>query len=137
MTYLLDTNAVIAVLNKKPETVRERLRQVLTAESRVAISSVVLFELAYSVAKSLHRDANTQRLRTFLAGQVDVISLGPEGAWRAGELRASLERQGTPIGPYDVLIAAQALQLDATLVTANFAEFGRVQGLKWEDWSQS
>ncbi len=136
MSYLLDTNAVIAVLKNKPAAVRERLRRASTESVSVAVSSVVLYELWYGVARSERRRENTERLRTFLSGDVMVVPFQEEDAAVAGELRAALEAAGTPIGPYDLLIAAQALRLGATLVTANTSEFARVQGLDHQDWSK-
>jgi tRNA(fMet)-specific endonuclease VapC len=137
VSYLLDTNAVIALLTNRPSTVRERLREIPTTESQLAVSSIVLFELWYGVARSRHRADNTQRLRSFMSGAVTVLPFEEEDAAMAGDLRAELERGGTPIGPYDLLIAAQALRAKATLVTANVSEFRRVPGLNWEDWSTS
>jgi tRNA(fMet)-specific endonuclease VapC len=74
-------------------------------------------------------------LRVFLSGRIDVARFEEEDAAAAGDLRATLEAAGTPIGPYDLLIAAQALRTGATLVTANVSEFARVVGLAWQDWT--
>ena len=137
MSYLLDTNAVIALLTNRPSTVRERLREIPTTALQLAVSSIVLFELWYGVARSGHRADNTQRLRSFMSGAVTVLPFEEEDATTAGDLRAELERRGTPIGPYDLLIAAQALRAGVTLVTTNVSEFRRVPGLNWEDWSTS
>ena len=101
----------------------------------MAVPSVVTFELWYGVAKSTRRAANHARLRTFLSGPFDVIDFTTSDAQAAGELRASLESKGTPIGAYDLLIAGQALTRDMTLVTANVREFSRIKGLSWEDWA--
>jgi len=95
----------------------------------------VLYELWYGVARSGRRRENAERLRVFLSGNIDVVPFSEEDAVAAGELRATLEAAGTPIGPYDVLIAGQALRSGATLVTANVSEFARVQGLAWQDWT--
>jgi tRNA(fMet)-specific endonuclease VapC len=135
VNYLLDTNVVIALLKNQPPVVRTRLRRVVTRGSAVAVSSIVLYELWYGVARSERRRENTERLRVFLAGNVNVVPFEEEDAAVAGELRATLERAGTPIGPYDLLIAAQALRGGSTLVTANLSEFARVRGLAWQDWS--
>lgn len=96
MSYLLDTNAAIALLKNNPTPVRERLRRALAAEGLVEISSVVLFELAYGVARSTQREQNAERLRVFLSGEIGVASFGASNAHRAGTLRATLERAGTP-----------------------------------------
>ena len=135
MSYLLDTNAVIGLLTNRPPAVRERLRRISPTALPLAISSIVLFELWYGVARSRHRAENTERLRGFMSGQVTIVGFEEEDAVIAGDVRAELERAGTPIGPYDLLIAAQALRSGSTLVTANVAEFRRVPDLAWEDWT--
>ena len=135
MNYLLDTNACIALINGNPASVRPRLAQVLKGRASVAVSAVVAFELWYGAAKSTRRQANRQRLETFFAGPLDLVAFDDEDARVAGEIRAMLEAAGTPIGAYDLLIAGQALRHDATLVTANTAEFSRVAELRWQDWA--
>lgn len=135
MTYLLDTNAVIALL-KGDAVLREKLRDAMRAGEAITISSIVLFELWYGVARSTRQVENRERLRVFLSGDIGVIPFDDQDALAAGDLRAALEALGTPIGPYDVLIAAQALRAAATLVTANVSEFARVKGLAWQDWSR-
>ncbi len=135
MNYFLDTNAVIALLKNQPSTVRSRLRRVASRGAAVAISSIVLYELHYGVARSERRRENAERLRVFLSGNVTVVPFDEEDATVAGDLRATLEMAGTPIGPYDLLIAATALRSGATLVTANVSEFARVPNLLWQDWS--
>jgi tRNA(fMet)-specific endonuclease VapC len=135
VTYLLDTNACIALINGDPSGVRPRLAQVLKGRASVAVSAVVAFELWYGAAKSTRRQANRQRLETFFAGPLDLVAFDDEDARVTGEIRATLEAAGTPIGAYDLLIAGQALRHDATLVTANTAEFSRVPELRWQDWA--
>ena len=135
MSYLLDTNAVIALLKNQPATFRKRLRRAVSKDAAIAISSIVLFELWYGVACSNRRRENTERLRVFLSGGIDVAPFTQEDAATAGDLRAALEAAGTPIGPYDLLIAAQALRTGTTLVTANVSEFARVPRLLWQDWT--
>ncbi len=135
MNYILDTNAVIALLKNQPTTVRNRLRRVVSRGASIAVSSIVLYELWYGVARSERRRENAERLRVFLSGNVAVIPFDEEDAVAAGDLRATFEKTGTPIGPYDLLIAAQALRHGATLVTANVSEFARVRGLEWQDWT--
>ena len=95
----------------------------------------MLFELWYGIARSQRRRQNANLLRTFLSGPLTIVPFDEDDAATAGELRAALAAAGTPIGPYDLLIAAQALRTGATLVTANVSEFARVQGLIWEDWT--
>lgn len=135
MKYLFDTNAVIALLNDRPAAVRAHLRNLPADTLPISVSSVVLFELWYGVARSRYRRQTADRLRGFLSGNVNLLPFDDEDAAIAGELRAELERVGSPIGPYDVLIAAQALRAGLTLVTANVSEFSRVRGLVWEDWT--
>src|SRR5205807_3147467 len=124
-------------LTNRPTTVRDRLRRVVSASISIGISSIVLFELWYGVARSQHRAQNAERLRTLLAGNISVFAFAEEDAAIAGDLRAELDKAGTPIGPYDLLIAAQALRAGTTLVTANVTEFRRVRGLVWQDWTQT
>ena len=135
MNYLLDTNAVIALLKSQPAGVRRRLRRAVSRGASIGVSSVVLYELWYGVARSGRRRDNAERLRVFLSGNIDVVPFDEQDAVTAGDLRATLENAGTPIGPYDLLIAAQALRSGATLVTANISEFARVRGLVWQDWT--
>ncbi len=135
MNFLLDTNAVIALVRNRPAGVRNRLRQAVSEGGSIAVSSVVLYELWYGVARSERRRENADRLRVFLSGNIDIIPFEEDDAVAAGELRAALETAGTPIGPYDLLIAAQALRNRTTLVTANVSEFARVRGLSWQDWT--
>ncbi len=135
MTYLLDTNACIALINGRPEKVRQRLERALSNEDDTATSSVALFELWYGVSKSGRPEANAVRLSTFLAGPIDRFDFDEEDAREAGAIRAQLEAIGRPIGAYDLLIAGQARRRGATLVTTNVAEFDRVPELKCEDWA--
>jgi len=131
----LDTNAVIASINLRPPTVRARLEQALAEAAPVGLSAIVLFELWYGIKKSARAGLNTLTLATFLALDVTPLPFEPDDAQEAADIRAALERTGTPIGPYDVLIAAQARRRDALLITANRREFARVPGLRMEDWA--
>jgi tRNA(fMet)-specific endonuclease VapC len=131
----LDTNAVIAVLNHPTSMVRTRIDAAIGLGRPLAISSIVLLELRYGAAKSARPKRNAQRIIDFLSGPIEVLPFAPADAEEAGDIRAELERAGTPIGPYDVLIAAQARRRDALLVTANEREFARVPRLKLEDWA--
>jgi tRNA(fMet)-specific endonuclease VapC len=135
VSYLLDTNAVIALLKNEPAIFRKRLRRAVSRGTAIAVSSIVLYELWYGVARSARRRENAERLRTFLSGGIEVAGFDEDDARTAGDLRATLEAAGTPIGPYDLLIAAQALCTSTTLVTVNVAEFARVPGLQWQDWT--
>ena len=137
MTYLLDTNACIALINGTPKELRRRFQRAINRDATMLVSSVVAFELWYGVAKSQRKEANSQRLEAFLAGPLEWTPFDEEDAQEAGRVRAELETAGKPIGAYDVLIAAQARRRGATMVTSNVAEFDRVTGLKWEDWAVS
>jgi tRNA(fMet)-specific endonuclease VapC len=132
----LDTNVVIVALNQPNSRLRARLSRELAGGTVVTISTVVLFELWFGVAKSAHRERNSNRIADFLAGPIKVLNFEAEDAREAGEIRAALAQAGTPIGPYDVLIAAQARRRGATLITANSNEFGRVPELQIQDWTK-
>jgi tRNA(fMet)-specific endonuclease VapC len=136
VTYLLDTNACIALINGEPASVRRRFHNAIAAKSKVYVSFVVAFELWYGIAKSSRQETNRERLKTFFAGPITQLPFEDEDAQAAGSLRAALEAAGEPIGAYDLLIAGQALRHKTTLVTANVSEFGRVKGLTWQDWSR-
>lgn len=136
MTFLLDTNACIALINGKPASVRNRFQAAIAAGDVVLVSSVVAFELWYGVAKSARPQANRQRLAAFFAGPVGPLTFDEEDGQAAGEIRASLEVLGKPIGAYDLLIAGQAKRRKFVLVTANVAAFARLKGLMWQDWSK-
>jgi tRNA(fMet)-specific endonuclease VapC len=130
----LDTNAVIAYLKGDPPHLVARFeREILQAE--LALPVVALFELRYGIAKSARREENSDRLAIFLQLPITVWPFEPEDADEAGTIRAELERAGTPIGPYDVLIAGQARRRGAVVVTTNAGEFSRVPGLRTEDWA--
>lgn len=131
----LDTNAVIAVLNDRPAGARERLARELASGERIGIPVIALFELIYGYEKSRHRARNEAVLRTLLALDVEALPFELADAEHAGAIRAQLESAGTPIGAYDLLIAAQARRHGATLVTANTREFARVPGLDVADWA--
>ena len=130
---MLDTNICIYIIRKKPTDVIERFRQ--TWISQVGISSITLSELEYGVAKSSKPDQNQFALAQFLA-PLEILSYGDEAAQQYGRLRAFLEKQGTPIGSLDMLIAAHALSTDSTLVTNNEKEFNRVPNLKIDNWAK-
>jgi tRNA(fMet)-specific endonuclease VapC len=134
-TYLLDTNACIALINGTKVSVRRRFKRAVARDSAILLSSIVAFELWYGVAKSQRKDSNRQRVEAFFAGPLEWTLFDEEDARAAGAVRAEFEAIGTPIGAYDVLLAGQARRHGATLVTSNAKEFARVAGLKWEDWA--
>ena len=95
MNYLLDTNAVIALLKNHPRTVRYRLRRVLSQDASIAVSSTVLYELWHGEARSARRRENAERLRVFLSGRIDIVPFDDADAAVAGDLRAALEAEET------------------------------------------
>ena len=132
----LDTNAVIALLNERSTALRDRFMAARAAEYHLAISSVVFHELMYGVAWSAKRATNEVKISVFLSStRITIEPFTDADSRAAADIRADLRRAGTPIGPYDLLIAAQALQARALLVTANTREFARVAGLNVVDWS--
>jgi tRNA(fMet)-specific endonuclease VapC len=130
MLYLLDTNIVIAALKGQPE-VRERLEALAINEMR--LSAIVLGELEFGAEKSAHGERNRARLAA-LAERLPLVGIDATTTRHYAQVRALLERQGTPIGANDTWIAAQALAIKATLVTDNEREFLRVPGLLLENW---
>ena len=132
----LDTNAVIAAINTRKPRVRARLVRALAQSGSVGIPAIVWFELQYGVAKSACAEQNAAALAAFLTLGVVIWPFDAEDAEAAGDIGAALERVGKPIGPYDILIAAQARRRGALLVTANQREFARVPGLRTENWAR-
>ena len=129
MNYLLDTNVVIGLLNDATSKLARRARREKPAD--VAISAIAMHELFYGAFKS-RRAAHNVALIDAL--QFAILEFDKEDARQAGELRALLAARGTPVGPYDVLIAGQAKARNLILVTHNRDEFGRVPGLRLDDW---
>jgi tRNA(fMet)-specific endonuclease VapC len=132
----LDTNAVIAAITGRSPRVRSQLIATLAAGTGVAIPVIVLYELRYGIKKSEQVRMNASVLAALLTLDLRVWAFDADDAEEAGDIRVTLERLGTPIGPYDILIAAQARRRDATLVTANDREFGRVAGLRTVNWAR-
>jgi tRNA(fMet)-specific endonuclease VapC len=128
----LDTDIGVAILRGRG-AVRQRLEQVLEAGSVAFLSAVTAFELWHGVDKSLNADRNAEVLGKYLAG-LAMLTFDGNDARMSATVAADLERRGMAIGRYDVLIAGQALARDLTLVTGNTREFGRVEGLRVEDW---
>jgi tRNA(fMet)-specific endonuclease VapC len=132
MRYLLDANAVIALLNDTTSPIARRIRRY--APRDFGVSTVVIHELYYRAFKSQRVAQNVARVDAL---QFSVLEFDEEDARQAGQIRAHLASKGTPIGPYDVLIAGQAKARELTVVTHNTTEFQRVPGLKVEDWKGS
>ena len=130
MTHLLDTDTCIGVLRQRPGMVQ---RLSLMAPTDCAVSMVTVFELFCGLAKARDPVRERRKVEQFISVIIE-LPLDRAGAEAAANIRAELERQGTPIGPYDLLIAGQAVTGGLTLVTNNVREFQRVSGLKLESW---
>lgn len=131
MRYLLDTDTCIEVL-RGSHRVRERLQ--LESPDDCGISVVSIFELFAGVERCRRPAEERRKLEAFVA-PLHVLPFDLDAALRASRIRWSLEQSGTPIGPYDLLLAAQALALDITVVTGNRREFSRVPDLRLENWT--
>lgn len=131
MKYLLDANAVIALLRASPSFL-ERVRSHQPTD--FGVPAVAAHELYYGAFRGRRWEENLARVDAL---QFEVLHFDREDARQAGALRAHLAAAGTPIGPYDVLIAGQALARSLVLVTHNIREFERVPGLRFEDWEES
>ncbi len=128
MKYLLDTNAVIAILNGNHAFIQQLEKHHV---SDFLLSSIVLFELYFGAQNSQKVDENMRKIEGLL---FDTLFFTREDAKIAGKIRADLKRKGTPIGEYDTLIAGQALNRGLMLITHNTREFARVEGLNFESW---
>jgi len=129
--YLLDTNICTYIINNRPPQVAQNFQRCNFGD--IGISSITVAELNYGTAKSKQRDRNRAALEQFLA-PLTVAPFDRAASDRYGELRQHLERNGQPIGPMDMLIAAHALSLGAIVVTNNVREFERVPALILENW---
>lgn len=129
--YLLDTNACIRVINKTSDPLLNRLR--LHEPAEIYVCSVVRAELMYGAWRSSRLEANLETLRIFFS-PLSSIPFDDRSAEHCGIIRAGLRRTGTPIGPYDLMIAAIARAHGLVLVTHNTDEFSRVPDLRLEDW---
>lgn len=133
MSFLLDTDVCVALLRRAKPRAAERVDAALLDGALVAVSTVSIFELAHGAAKSGRGDAAWLELEAFLSLFATIPFADGDGRV-AGEIEWSLRRIGKQIGAYDVLIGSQALARDLTLVTGNVREFGRIEGLRVENW---
>ena len=131
MKLMLDTNICIYIIKQQPVTVLKRFLDYQIGD--IGISSITLSELRYGVAKSTHRDKNSKALDEFIT-PLEVVSFDEDAAHAYGDIRATLEKAGTPIGAMDMLIAAHAVSLGIPLVTNNTREFVRIPCLNVIDW---
>ena len=132
MNYLLDTNICIYIITKKLTSVVNKI--VTKKPEEIAISTITLAELEYGAIKSLYPDQNRAALLEFLV-PFTILDFDQIAVLHYGQIRMSLESKGTPIGPMDLLIAAQAKSRNLIVVTNNEKEFRRIKGLRIENWA--
>lgn len=132
ISHLLDTNAVIALIGRRSDELVNRVFQ--SVDGTIGLPSIVTHELYFGAHRSAKVQHNLETLRLVFA-DFPILEFDQRDAFTAGEIRAVLAAKGTPIGPYDVLIAGQAKARGLVLVTNNIGEFSRVDGLRVEDWS--
>lgn len=128
--YLLDTNILSEIVRNPNGVATKRLNE--TADERVAVSIIVCCEVEFGL--ELKGSTKLKQRSDAIMAKLEVLDFGSPAHSFYGSIRAELKRQGTPIGPNDLFIAAHALSLDAVLVTDNESEFSRVPGLKIENW---
>lgn len=134
MNYLLDTNICIYIIKKKPPAV---LKQVKSKQpGQIAISTITLAELEYGIARSHYPHHNRIALLQFLL-PFTILDFDQAASAQYGYIRSLLESKGRPIGPMDLLLAAQATSHGLVLVTNNEKEFKRVKGLRIENWTKA
>lgn len=132
MKYLLNTNICAYFINQTHPAVADRIRSL--RRNRLGVSAITWAELWHGAEGGNRREIAAKKLAVF-ADAIGLLPFDHDAAVAAGAVLASLRRAGTPIGPYDALIAGHALALGATLVTHNTREFQRVKGLKLADWT--
>ncbi len=130
LKFMLDTNICIFTIKNKPQQARETFKR---HHGQLGISTVTLMELIYGAEKSANPERNLADVEGF-AARLEVLKYDQDAAIHTGQLRAELARAGTPIGPYDQMIAGHARSQGLILVTNNRREFDRVPGLRVEDW---
>ncbi len=130
LKFMLDTNVCIFTIKNKPQAVREAFN---LHQGQLCISAVTLMELIYGAEKSSAPERNLAVIEGF-AARLEVLPYDNDAAAHTGMIRAELAKAGTPIGPYDHMIAGHARSQGMIIVTNNRREFERVQGLRVEDW---
>lgn len=131
LKYMLDTNIVIYVIKRRPIELLEIFNN---HAGMMCISSITLAELLHGVEKSDYPSRNLQKVEDFVSRLEDVVDYDTPAAAHYGEIRADLEKRGTPIGVNDLHIAGHARSLALTLVSNNMREFERVEGLRLANW---
>jgi tRNA(fMet)-specific endonuclease VapC len=132
LKYLLDTNIVIYTMKNRPQQVKRRFEQ---HQGQMGISAVTIGELVFGAEHSQQIERNLADIEEMVA-RLEVLPFDTKAAYQFGQIRAALYRTGRPIGPYDMMIAGQAIASGLKLVTNNVKEFERVPGLLLEDWSE-
>ena len=130
LTYMLDTNICIHVMKAYPPALREKFNAVA---EQLCISSITLAELHYGAEKSARRAENLMAIEHFVA-RLEVLPFAARAAAHYGQVRAELERAGTPCGPHDMQIGGHARSEGLIVVTNNLREFARMPGLRAENW---
>src|ERR1700694_4183162 len=130
LTYMLDTNICIHVMKNYPHNLREKFNALA---EQLCISSITLGELHYGAERSARRADNLTAIEHFVA-RLDVLAFEAKAAMHYGQLRAELERAGTPCGPHDMQIGGHARSIELIVVTNNLREFSRMPGVRVEDW---
>jgi tRNA(fMet)-specific endonuclease VapC len=132
LRYMLDTNICIFTIKNRPSYIRDTFN---LNQGRLCISAVTFSELIFGAERSQAPVRNLAEIEG-MAARLEVLHFDNAAASHSGQIRAELKSKGTPIGPYDVLIAGHARSLGLVLVTNNTREFERVDGLRIEDWVQ-
>jgi tRNA(fMet)-specific endonuclease VapC len=132
MKLMLDTNICIYLIREQPVSVLDRFAAHPIGD--IGISVITLAELEYGIAKSSRPARNRDALEQFVS-PLEVATFDRPATTAYGRLRTALEKKGQPIGSMDLLIAAHAISLDVRLITHNVKEFGKVPGLRIEDWA--
>ena len=132
--YLLDTNICIYLIKKHPPEVFKRFQQIQLKQ--LHIPTITVFELYYGIEKNNSQQRNLSALENFIA-PLTIVNFNIDAAIQAAKIRATLQKQGTIIGAYDIQIAAIALSLNMVLLTNNVSEFERINDLKLENWVET
>lgn len=130
LKFMLDTNIVIYTMKNRPEAVRAAFN---AHAGQMCVSAITQMELIYGAEKSANPTRNLADVEGFIA-RLQVLDFNSAAAIHAGQIRAELAVKGTPIGPYDQMIAGHARSLGLIVVTNNLAEFQRVPGLRVDNW---
>jgi tRNA(fMet)-specific endonuclease VapC len=130
LTYMLDTNICIYVMKRYPQELRDKFNALA---EQLCVSSITLGELHYGAEKSARRVENLTAIEHFVV-RMDVLPFGEKAAAHYGQVRAELERAGTPCGPHDMQIGGHARSEGLIVVTNNVREFTRMPGVRAENW---